>query len=247
MNERLLCLDVGDRRIGIAVSDERRILASVVETYTRVGYSPDVKRIKELCERYSTEYIISGLPMNMDGSEGGQVQKVREFCGQLENAGLKVFYQDERMTTVSAEKILMQGNMRRDDRKKHIDQVAAVFILESYLASGRSPENEIAEAGKMQVGQMVELIDDKGNPCSFEHLMTLEYNEKYYLVLVAEQDTDCDEEGEIVIMLIDKDDKGEDCYVPVEDGDTMQAVYDLYVKTVESEDDVIDDGTEDGD
>jgi putative Holliday junction resolvase len=247
MNERLLCLDVGDRRIGIAVSDERRILASVVETYTRVGYTPDVKRIKELCERYATSYVVSGLPKNMDGSEGGQALKVREFCAQLEKAGLSVFYQDERMTTVSAEKVLMQGNMRRDDRKKHIDQVAAVFILESYLASGRSPENEIAEAGKMQVGQMVELIDENGNPCSFEHLMTLEYKEKYYLILVAGEDSETDEEGEIVIMMIDKDDKGEDCYVPVEDPDTMQAVYDLYVQTVESEDDTANVDAEDGD
>lgn len=133
MNERILALDIGDRRIGIAVSDPTRTIASPVEVLTRVGWGPDVRHIAELCARYETTEILSGLPLNMDGSEGFQAQKVREFCAQLEKAGLKVYYQDERLTTVTAEAALLEDNMSRLDRKSHVDKVAAAVILRQWL------------------------------------------------------------------------------------------------------------------
>ena len=133
MNERILALDIGDRRIGIAVSDPTRTIASPVEVLTRVGWGPDVRHIAELCARYETTEILSGLPLNMDGSEGFQAQKVREFCAQLEKSGLKVYYQDERLTTVTAEAVLLEDNMSRLDRKSHVDKVAAAVILRQWL------------------------------------------------------------------------------------------------------------------
>lgn len=133
MNERILALDIGDRRIGIAVSDPTRTIASPVEVLTRVGWGPDVRHIAELCARYETTEILSGLPLNMDGSEGFQAQKVREFCAQLEKSGLKVYYQDERLTTVTAEAALLEDNMSRLDRKSHVDKVAAAVILRQWL------------------------------------------------------------------------------------------------------------------
>ncbi len=133
MNERILALDIGDRRIGIAVSDPTRTIASPVEVLTRVGWGPDVRHIAELCARYETTDILSGLPLNMDGSEGFQAQKVREFCAQLEKSGLKVYYQDERLTTVTAEAALLEDNMSRLDRKSHVDKVAAAVILRQWL------------------------------------------------------------------------------------------------------------------
>ena len=133
MNERILALDIGDRRIGIAVSDPTRTIASPVEVLTRVGWGPDVRHIAELCARYETTEILSGLPLNMDGSEGFQAQKVREFCAQLEKSGLKVYYQDERLTTVTAEAALLEDNMSRLDRKNHVDKVAAAVILRQWL------------------------------------------------------------------------------------------------------------------
>ena len=77
MNKRIVALDVGDRRIGIAVSDPLGITAQPIETYTRVGYGPDVRRILEICRQYETDHILCGLPKNMDGSQGFQVDKVR--------------------------------------------------------------------------------------------------------------------------------------------------------------------------
>ncbi len=124
---------MGDARIGVAVSDPSRTIATPVEVIHRVGWGPDTRRIKALCDEYETDEVLSGLPLNMDGSEGFQAKKVRDFCAQVEKQGLKVFYQDERMTTVSAEEALLEDNMSREDRKQNVDKVAAAFILREWL------------------------------------------------------------------------------------------------------------------
>ena len=133
MNERIVALDIGDVRIGIAVSDPSRTIASPVEVITRVGWGPDTRKIKAICNRYETTCILSGLPLNMDGSEGFQATKVRDFCGQLEKAGLTVVFQDERLSTVSAEEALLEGNLSRAERKKNVDKVAAAVFLQQWL------------------------------------------------------------------------------------------------------------------
>lgn len=133
MNERIVALDIGDARIGIAVSDASRLIASPVEMIPRVGWGPDTKRIKAVCERYDTTLVLSGLPLNMDGSEGFQAEKVRGLCDQLTAAGLQVRFQDERLTTVTAEGALIEGGMRREKRKQHVDKVAAAVILQQWL------------------------------------------------------------------------------------------------------------------
>lgn len=136
MNERVVALDIGDVRIGIAVTDERRIIAQPVEVYKRVGWGPDAKHIAEICKRYDTTLILSGLPLNMDGTKGGQAQKVEAFCQKLIEAGLTVFYQDERMTTMTAERALLDFNVSRAGRKQTVDKVAAVVILQQWLDRG---------------------------------------------------------------------------------------------------------------
>ncbi len=133
MNERIVCLDIGDVRIGVAVSDPTGTIASPVEVIQRVGWGPDTRRIVSICERYETNRILSGLPLNMDGSEGFQAQKVRQFCGQLEKAGLQVMFQDERLSTVSAEDALIEGGVSRAGRKQKVDMIAASVILRQWL------------------------------------------------------------------------------------------------------------------
>ena len=135
MNERIVCLDIGDVRIGVAVSDPTGTIASPVEVIQRVGWGPDVKKIKAICDRYETNRILSGLPLNMDGSEGFQAGKVRDFCRQLEAAGMNVTFQDERLSTVSAEEALLEDGMSRQGRKKKVDKVAASVILQQWLNS----------------------------------------------------------------------------------------------------------------
>ena len=133
MNERIVALDIGDVRIGVAVSDPSRTIASPVEVITRVGWGPDTRKIKAVCDRFETSLVVSGLPLNMDGSEGFQAKKVRELCAKLEKAGLTVWFQDERLTTVSAEEALLEGNVSREDRKGKVDKIAAALILEQWL------------------------------------------------------------------------------------------------------------------
>lgn len=135
MNERVIALDVGDVRIGVAVSDPTGTIAQPLEVYRRVGFGPDSRYVKALCERYETSCVLLGLPLNMDGSLGGQAQKAQAFGDVLQNQGLQVSYQDERMTTVTAERVLVDGSVRREDRKRYVDKLAAAVILEQWLAS----------------------------------------------------------------------------------------------------------------
>jgi len=133
MMKRLICLDVGDARIGVAVSDSTRTIATPVEVIHRVGWGPDCRRIKTLCDLYQTDLVLSGLPLNMDGTEGFQAEKVRRFCEQVEKQGLKVIFQDERLTTVAAEEALQNGGVSRADQKQVVDKVAAAVILQQWL------------------------------------------------------------------------------------------------------------------
>lgn len=249
MDERIVALDVGDVRIGVAVSDERRIIAQPVTVYRRVGYGPDVRYVSQLCQQYDTRMVLCGLPRNMDGSEGGQAQKVRAFGEELGKAGLTVFYQDERMTTVTAERALVSGGMRREDRRQTVDKVAAVVILQQWLDIGGQPvdQNHRNEETAMdERNNIIELVDEQGEAVEFEHLMTVEHEGGYYIVLMAVQDDDESEEGEVVILKMEKDDKGEDCYVTIEDDSVLQAVFDKFVAAIEEDDDEIpEDDTED--
>lgn len=140
MNERIVCLDIGDVRIGVAVSDPTGTIASPVEVIRRVGWGPDTQKIRAICDRYQTDRILSGLPLNMDGTEGFQAQKVRSFCEQLEKAGLRVIFQDERLSTVSAEEVLIEGGISRSGRKQVVDKVAASVILQQWLQTHKNEE-----------------------------------------------------------------------------------------------------------
>jgi len=137
LNGRIVALDVGDVRIGIAVSDPTRTIAQPLETYTRVGYGPDSRYIAALCKRYETGDVLLGLPLNMDGTAGSQAKKTRAFGDVLAAAGLRVFYKDERLTSVTAERVLLEGNLSREERKRHVDKVAAAVILEQWLLQSR--------------------------------------------------------------------------------------------------------------
>ena len=132
---RMIALDVGDVRIGVAVTDPTGTIAQPLEVYKRVGYGPDCRYVQELCRRFDTTVVLLGLPLNMDGTRGGQAEKAQAFGKVLSDAGLDVRYQDERMTTVTAERVLISGSVRRENRKQYVDKLAAAVILEQWLAS----------------------------------------------------------------------------------------------------------------
>ncbi len=136
LSKKKMALDVGDVRIGVAVSDMLLIGANPRETYTRKkgDIDADIEYFCNYAKREDVDAIVLGLPINMDGTEGPRVEITREFGDLLqEKSGIKVVYQDERLSTVSAEKMLISADVRRDKRKTVIDKVAATIILQSYL------------------------------------------------------------------------------------------------------------------
>lgn len=133
---RILALDIGDVRIGLAVSDVLGITANPVETYVRKknDTEADARYIADMAKRLSVERYVLGLPINMDGTEGPRVEKTREFAAVLASVSdIPIDYQDERLTTVTAERVLIEQGVRREKRKEVIDKVAAVIILRTYL------------------------------------------------------------------------------------------------------------------
>ena len=134
--KRIIGLDVGDKRIGVAVSDLLRITAQGKETYNRKSEMQDVKYFADMYRDMDAECIVCGLPKNMNGTIGPQAEKVMAFAQKVaEASGAKIVYQDERLTTVMAERVLIDADMSRKKRRKVIDKLVAVTILQSYLDS----------------------------------------------------------------------------------------------------------------
>ena len=142
---RKIGLDVGDKTVGIAVSDPLGFTAQGIMTLERVGIRKDATKILDMVKEYQCDTIVIGLPKKLDGTDSIQTEKVYEFRTMLENKmkstgikDVKIVWQDERLTTVMAEKVLIEADVSRAKRKKVIDKQAAVIILQSYLDSSSS-------------------------------------------------------------------------------------------------------------
>ena len=134
LDGRIMGLDIGDKTIGVAVSDIMGLTAQGVTTIKRIGKKKDIEAIKKIIEEKQVNKIVSGLPKNMNGTVGPQGEKVQKFCELLkEQTNLPIEFWDERLSTVAAERSLIEGNVRRENRKKVIDMLAAVIILQGYL------------------------------------------------------------------------------------------------------------------
>lgn len=139
---RSMGLDVGEVRIGIALSDQTGLIAQSHSTLERSGWDRDLARLAEMAEEREVERFVVGNPLNLDGSAGRQAERSREFAGRLKEAtGLPVVLWDERFTSLSAEKTLIQAGVRRKKRRGAIDRMAAAIMLQSYLDS-RSMMND---------------------------------------------------------------------------------------------------------
>ena len=131
---KVMALDFGDVRIGIALSDVTRFLASGFENYTRKSLEVDCKHIADIASANNVKVIVLGLPINMNGSKGERVEKTYEFAEELSKyTDAKIEYLDERLTSVSAEKILISADVSRKKRKEVLDKLSATIILQDYL------------------------------------------------------------------------------------------------------------------
>lgn len=127
-------LDLGDKTIGVAISDLRRSVATPVEVIRRVKFTADATRLMALLTGRGVAGILFGLPLNMDGSEGPRVQSTRAFARNLTGlTDLPIFYWDERLSTVAATRALLEADTSRKRRAEVIDQVAAGYILQGAL------------------------------------------------------------------------------------------------------------------
>jgi putative Holliday junction resolvase len=136
MMSRLAALDVGDKRIGVAVSDALRLTAQPVGTVERRSLAADCAAIQAMLADYEIEKVIAGLPLNPRGEEGEQADRVRHFCERfVKETGRELVYQDERLTTMEGDRMLIAAGVRRSRRKEVRDRVAAALILQGWLDS----------------------------------------------------------------------------------------------------------------
>lgn len=248
---RIICLDIGEKRIGVAVSDPLGLTAQGVETIWTKGFERDAARVLELCRQYETDRVLCGLPLNMDGTAGFQAERVRAFADVLAQRGLDIRFQDERLTTKMARDVLLEANVRRSRRKDVIDKLAATYILQSCLDSGGWKDDRPANQSRgvwhmsenmnqdldMEREDIVELVDEDGVSVRFEHLMTLEHEGRAYICLVPiDPMEDVDEDG-LVIMRIETDEEGNDYYTTIEDDAELEAVFEKYLEIAEADED----------
>ena len=248
---RTICLDIGEKRIGVAVSDPLDLTAQGVETIWTKGFERDAERVMALCRQYETDHVLCGLPLNMDGSAGFQADRVRAFADFLAARGLNIRYQDERLTTKLARDVLLQADVRRSKRKDVIDKLAATYILQSFLDAGgwREEKPKIYLRGvwhmsdnlnqdlDMDREDIVELVDEDGNDVRFEHLMTLEHNGGVYICLVPIDPMEDVAEDELVVMRIETDEEGNDYYATIDDEAELDSVFEKYLELAEADED----------
>ncbi|MBU0759657.1 MAG: Holliday junction resolvase RuvX [Candidatus Omnitrophica bacterium] len=133
---RVLALDVGEKRIGIAISDALGMTAQGIETHTRGDVKSTLDRIRELVRGYDVATIVVGLPFNMNGTKGASAVLVESFIETLKNEfSVKVVTVDERLTTAQSERLLLEADISRKKRKTCVDKMAAQLILQTYLES----------------------------------------------------------------------------------------------------------------
>lgn len=131
---RIMGLDIGDKTIGVALSDPMFLIANPLETIKRKKTSLDIEKLLKIIEDNQVNLIVVGLPKNMNNSIGPQSMKVMSFVDLLrKQTDKEIVYEDERMTTLQSERVLIDMDVRRENRKKYIDKIAATFILQTYL------------------------------------------------------------------------------------------------------------------
>ncbi len=251
MEKRIVAFDIGDKRIGVAVSDPFNEYAIPGETYWRTGrFSEDVQAIARIAAEKGAGTIVCGLPVNFEGTESVQTQKTRRFLQALCAATeIPVVTEDERFTTIEATRDLIRGGVRREKRKNAVDSLAAAYILEGYLARKKKEKTQMSMKEETndyeEEGNVVELLDEDGNTLRYEHLGTVEYEGEWYCVFTPETEEDADEAEtqEVAIFRLVGDEDNETLEI-VEDDDLLDAVFEEFCRLYDSDEEEDGDGEE---
>ncbi len=228
--KRAIAFDIGNKRIGVAVSDPFNEYAMPCETYVRTGkFYADAQAIADIAKARGVGVIVCGMPYNFDGSESVQTVKTQEFIAALkEKTDLPVVIEDERFTTMQARETQIAGGIKRGDRKKTIDSIAASYILESYLLREKQ-KNKKAEETAMkeeiyeEEDRILELETEEG-VMKFYHLATFPYKGATYCVFQKAEPESEEEEDEVVIYEL-KEGEEEGLLMPIEDDTLLDEVF----------------------
>ena len=231
IKKRAIAFDIGDKRIGVAVSDPFNEYAMPCETYFRTrDFDKDVAALAAIAKERGVGVIVCGMPVNFDGSESVQTEKTERFIEALKKVtNLPIELEDERFTTMQARETQMMGGVKRENRKKTVDSIAASYILESYLSRMKMKEKEKQKMKEaldelLDEERIIELEDEDGNVEKFYHIGTIEYRGEWYCFFQkAEPETE-EEEDEVVIFRLDGE--GEDKQlVTLDDEQLMDEVF----------------------
>lgn len=232
---RYVAFDIGDKRIGVAVSDPFNTYALPSETYFRKGFAQDIAALAKIAKDKGATQIVCGLPVNFDGSEALQTEKTRRFISALESAtDIPVVCEDERFTTKMAHETLISEGMSREKRKNHVDALAAANILDGYLAKlKKQGETKMSEELEEELeDELVELVDEEGNVINFKLLDVTEYKGVKYALLLAAEPNEEIAEDEVVIFRLSEDGTALE---PVEDEALLEEVFDFYQSETEED------------
>ncbi len=258
--ERYVAFDIGDKRIGVAVSDPGNTYALPSSVYFRKGFRDDVAAVIRIAKEKGATTLVCGLPVNFDGSESVQTERARGFIQAMQKqTDLPVVCVDERCTTVMADDTLKSEGMKSDKRKRYVDALAAANILDGYLSRLRNEKesedkemddeyDDAAEEDELEEG-IIELIDDEGNTVKFKQIGTMEYKDVPYVFLVLAEPSDTYSEDDTFIFRYEQKilKPGDDGYVegednvagmlyPIEDDDLMEEIFEAWQEQDDEED-----------
>lgn len=232
---RILGLDYGDKTIGVAVSDELKLIAYGVETIRRKSpdkFNLEIERLSHIINEYAIEKIIIGFPKNLNNSCGQQCQKTLIFKEHLACAfpNLQIILWDERLSSAAASKNLSFAGINAFNQKKVIDKMAAVFILQGYLDYLKIEEEKIMDYDEFENDQdnIIVMFDDDGNEQELFVLGSVEDNGEKYLIVSEDLEQENDEQDVVVLKEIDSDDEDNVDYSIVEDDDELERIIDLF-------------------
>lgn len=240
---RVLALDVGDRRIGLAVSDALGVSGFPLPPMR--NNSSQWKELKRIIDQYHVQYVVVGMPYQLDGEIGPQGEKVRAWIELLKKRfDLPVHTVDERMTTRLAEQALIAGEVRREKRKNVIDSLAALLILQTYLERNkRKAVKKMAELHDDE-NNIVLLTDEEGVEHEFELIDVIAVGESDYAILAV-----LDNDEDAIVLRIEEDENGKRILVDIEDEEEWEEVARAWeeIQDEEWDEDGWDDDDEDDD
>lgn len=265
---RILGLDLGQKRIGVAISDPLGITAQGLTVITYEKPAAALERLAALCREYGVTRIAAGLPLRLSGERGEAAKAAEALAAAIgKRTGLPVEFVDERLTTRAAERTLIAGNVRRKARKEVRDMLAAVLILETYLSSAVKPKGQpaankskrsvcpVMEDSSVGRDDVVTLTDEAGNEHDFAVIDAFLVEEKRYAILLPvygeaedEEDFSVDFEDDAYIFRVEMDDEtGEETLSEVDDEDEWKRVAEAWEERLDAQEEDEDEEEEDED